>query len=680
MKSANRLAGEWGDKRLLRRRRIPQLIFRTPEQGPLPVIIGVTNDAGTGDTGQIERTFTVTPLPKPQIERIDTGRNFVGVEAGMVNGVQHGIFFNGAPAINLTPGLDFERLLTEVPQNAPLGPGRITVGGQGGVGESDMAFVVTTATSPSIRGDYPMADNGDIAPQIGIDATKLIVAGRTAVFKRRITAKPGEFVTISVIPLQAIPAGTLIDFPRQLTIDGSGKALYEIKVITPVKTLAGNYDYQRETRFFDNGVEVDRDIDILRVVIKPPSVTILLAPSQPSPAPLTAGKQDQLKIRVQRKDFLGSIKIVGSNLRGPSSALFVQPADIPVSNSPDATEIAVLDVFSIAPRPGDDGTLPGSYRLTLSAAGEVPLGGSPLDVSFQVSIKPDVQIELRPAELNVDTGTAGKFNVNIFRYNVPQAFMPQVSGLPPEFNPKLGTPQVNQLPVGDRTIIPFDFFVPSDAEAREYVISAEVIFDGRIVRDRAKLMVPRPELEIAVAPNSDTQTLVLTGGQKQTFEITAKRIHFDALATGAAAASLSFRRERKRREGNVSLDSRQPIEQSRRHRRALSLRGWSRYRWKASKLLAPQGWEAPYPVAGEYPVFGEPSLLHLECIGDVGESAGNRLFVEGLEIVNLHNRARLIDIRDREWKRRIFHPESSSLGFWHHEKHAAVRGEILAKH
>jgi hypothetical protein len=60
------------------------------------------------------------------------------------------------------------------------------------------------------------------------------------------------------------------------------------------------------------------------------------------------------------------------------------------------------------------------------------------------------------------------------------------------------------------------------------MVSAEVVFDGKTVRDRAKLVVPRPELEIAVTPNSDMQTLVLTGGQKQTFEITAKKVHFDA--------------------------------------------------------------------------------------------------------------------------------------------------------
>ena len=53
-----------------------------------------------------------------------------------------------------------------------------------------------------------------------------------------------------------------------------------------------------------------------------------------------------------------------------------------------------------------------------------------------------------------------------------------------------------------------------------------------------------------------------------------------------------------------------------------------------AKLSACQGWEALYPVAGEYAVSCEPSLLHLERIGDVGKGTWNRLFVEGLEIVN----------------------------------------------
>ena len=60
-----------------------------------------------------------------------------------------------------------------------------------------------------------------------------------------------------------------------------------------------------------------------------------------------------------------------------------------------------------------------------------------------------------------------------------------------------------------------------------------------------------------------------------------------------------------------------------------------------AKLSARQGWEALYPVAGEYAVSCEPSLLHLERIGDVGKGTWNRLFVEGLEIVNFEDHARL---------------------------------------
>jgi hypothetical protein len=99
-----------------------------------------------------------------------------------------------------------------------------------------------------------------------------------------------------------------------------------------------------------------------------------------------------------------------------------------------------------------------------------------------------------------------------------------------------------------------------------------------------------------------------------------------------------------------------------------------------AKLSACQGWEALYPVAGEYAVSCEPSLLHLERIGDVGKGTWNRLFVEGLEIVNFKDHTRLIDVRDRERERCILHPESGVFGLLHDKKHSAVWGEILAKH
>ena len=80
------------------------------------------------------------------------------------------------------------------------------------------------------------------------------------------------------------------------------------------------------------------------------------------------------------------------------------------------------------------------------------------------------------------------------------------------------------------------------------------------------------------------------------------------------------------------------------------------------------------------PFFAKPSFLHLQRIGDIRERTWDRLFVQGIEIVNFEDQARLIYVGDRKRQRRVLHPERGAVGLSHNKKHAAVRRETLAKH
>jgi len=101
--------------------------------------------------------------------------------------------------------------------------------------------------------------------------------------------------------------------------------------------------------------------------------------------------------------------------------------------------------------------------------------------------------------------------------------------------------------------------------------------------------------------------------------------------------------------------------------------GWSLLpRWRSG--------EAAEAVAREDVVFCEPALFHFQGKGDVGEGAWDGFFVPGLEITNFHNDAGGIDVGNREGKDGVFHPEGGAAWRGHEEEHAAIGGELLAKH